>query len=338
MIGAPARGASPTDRAIAGPEAPAARTPTELVSSDPAPYPPVLRKPETALLSQCAPFISENRHRTESSLETDLISLAGAHERRIQQPTVLPLAAAVSGGGVTTLLAGLGRALSILGERVLLVDANAPSPLDYFYRRYGQESGFMLSTPVASTFEGQVHLLRTDVDAPCAAQSWSTRVHRALAELRGRFDRILVAGRDALTSALSEQARANGLFLVVLTPELRSLLAVPSILKRFSEHSAGANTSMKPAFLLNRFDENNPAHSEIRKLLAVELGSQLLPFHIPESRTVAEALADRVTPLDLAPQSAFTESCFTLAEWYRAQLDDLQSLSSRPEENQLVSD
>ena len=292
-----------------------------------------VRKPESGF--QAAAFAIEVTRRTTTSIES--VALASAHDPSTDQPTVLPIAAAVAGAGVTTVLACLGRALSIIGDRVMLVDASAPSPIDYFFKRHGQESGLLLSTQTLSRFEGQVHLLRTDTDAPGAAQSWSIRVHRALAELRGRFNRILVAGRDGYTPALSEQAASAGICLVVLTPDLRSILAVPSILKMLSQRGAAENDRIRPAFLLNRFDEGNPSHLDCRNVLAAELGQRLLPFIIPESSTVAEALASRVTPLDLVPQSAFTEACFTLAEWYRSQLDEITFSTSQPKETQLVS-
>lgn len=325
------------ERAIAGPENGAGTVPATKPAAEPHQDSPAIPSDASRAITKL-PLNAPQRYPGESGLEYDLAALACVHESRLHSPTVLPLASAVAGGGVTTLLAVLGRALSIMGDRVLLVDANAPSALDYFYRGHTQESGFLLSTLTSNSFEGQLHLLRTDTNAPSSPQGWSTRVHRALAELRGNCDRILVAGRYAFTPALTQQARANGVCLLVLTPELRSLLALPSILRMFDEGSEGAAINLKPFFVLNRFNECNPAHAEIRERFAEELGARLLPVCIPESPVVAQALANGVTPLDLAPQSPFTEACFGLAEWYRAQFNDMKALSSQPEENQLVSD
>ena len=296
---------------------------------------PAIRKPEPPSDSHAAAFVNDVARRSAGPVESDLVALASAHDVSTDQPTVLPIAAAVAAAGVTTVLACLGRALSIMGDRVVLIDGSAPSAIDYFFKRHGHQSGLLLSTQTLSRFEGQVHVLRTDTDAPAAAQSLSIRVHRGLAELRGRFNRILVAGRDGYTPALSAQAAST--CLVVLTPDLRATLALPAILKMLSQRAIAENDRFRPVFLLNRFDESNTSHRECRNSLAAELGSRLLPFSIPESTTVAEALAAGVTPLDLAPQSAFTEACFSLAEWYRSQLDEITFSTSQPKETCLVS-
>ena len=335
ILESPARNAPTTLRAIAASATQATQTSGPDHGFSVPQTAAVIRKPEPASDSQAAAFVNDVARRSAAPIESDLVALASAHQLSMEQPTVLPLAAAVAGAGVTTVLACLGRALSIIGDRVVLIDASAPSPVDYFFKRHGQQRGLLLSTQTLSTFEGQVHVLRTDTDAPAAAQSLSIRVHRALAEIRGRFNRILVAGRDGYTPALSAQAAST--CLVVLTPDLRATLAVPSILKMLSQCAIAEKNRFRPVFLLNRFDESNTSHRECRNSLAAELGSRLLPFSIPESTTVAEALAAGVTPLDLAPQSAFTEACFSLAEWYRLQLDEITVSASQPKETCLVS-
>ncbi|HYO82463.1 MAG TPA: cellulose synthase operon protein YhjQ/BcsQ [Bryobacteraceae bacterium] len=284
-----------------------------------------------------ASFI-EDRRPAVSSLDRDLSALATIHAPRFQQPTVLPIASAVGSAGVTTLMAGLGRALSITGEQVLLVDASTPSTLDYFYTTHADESPLLLSTAAMSPFEGQVHVLRTDREAAGVSQSWSTKVHRAVAELRGRCDHVLVAGREALTTSITQRAAAAGTCLIVLNPDLRSVLAVADILRAFTERTQHSGQQVRPAFIINRFDESNPAHCENRNLLAAELGSTLLPFCIPDSPVVAQSLSRRVNPIDAAPQSAFADGCFNLAEWYRGTVTTAPLTSSHFEENQLVSE
>jgi cellulose biosynthesis protein BcsQ len=270
-----------------------------------------------------------------NTIHADLTALARLNERRLHQPGVLLVSAAAGGCGVTTVLAGLGRALSILGERVLLSDSGTPSTLDYFYGGQAEESRLLLSADRATPFEGEVHVLRTGTDPAGDLQKRSTRVHRAIAQLHGRCDRILVSGRDTLTAPVLQQVKASGLCLVILTPELRSALALPGILRAFASEGAG---SVTPWFVLNRFNESSEEHLEFRAAFADELGSQLLPFCIPESSTVSRSLAHRVNPLDLAPQSEFADACFNLADWYRSRAGKIESGIIQPEENQLVSD
>ena len=270
-------------------------------------------------------------------LANNLSALAAVHTRSTDPP-LLPLVSGVGGCGATTLLAGLGRALSILGERVLLVDARGPSTLDCFYNSGSQKTSLLLSTDPLSQFEGGVHVLRTHADAPCGSQSYSTRFCRATAGLRGHVDRILVAGTEWFAPAVEKRTWNGGVCLMILTPELRSVVAVPSILQAIEERSRRAGLKIEPWFILNRFSEASPTHVAMRNRLAAQLGPRLLPFHIPESELVEQALLQETNVLDLAPQSAFADACFDLAEWYRTTSEKIAGLPARAEETQLVSE
>jgi cellulose biosynthesis protein BcsQ len=294
-------------------------------------------RPALLLASSYPAVPGESSSETPGSIHKDLAALANLSTRKYNQPAVLSVRAAAGGCGVTTVVAGLGRALSILGEHVLLADSGLSSTLDYFYGGMADESPLLLSTKRLTPFEGEVHVLRTETEAPGDVQRRSTGIHRAVAQLRGKCDRIIVAGRDAMTTSVLQQVKASGLCLVILTPEHRSRLTLPSILRAFAQFEPGG-PFVRPWFLLNRFDETSAEHLEFRRLFADELGSQLLPFCMPDSPTVSRSLAHRVNPLDLSPQSEFAEACFSLAEWYRSQSQYTQSGITQPEENQLVSD
>jgi cellulose biosynthesis protein BcsQ len=281
---------------------------------------------------------SDTSGETPGSINKNLAALANLNRRTFHQPAVLSVRAAAGGCGVTTVVAGLGRALSILGEHVLLVDSGISSTLDYFYGGQADESRFLLSTQALTPFEGEVHVVRTETETSGDLQRPSTGVHRAVAQLRGKCDRIIVAGKEGMTTSVMHQLKASGLCLVVLTPELRSRRALPSIMRAFTQFASGIGVSVRPWFLLNRFDQSCAEHLEFRRAFADELGSQLLPFCIPDSPTVSRSLAHRVNPIDLSPQSEFAEACFNLAEWYRSIGQDVESGITQPEENQLVSD
>lgn len=270
-----------------------------------------------------------------SFLGNNLSALAAVHERE-SQPALLPMVSGVGGCGTTTILAALGRALSIIGERVLLVDARGPSTLDCFYESKSEKSSLLLSTDPLSQLEGRVHVVRTQVQTTGAPQSYPTKFHRAAAGLRGHIDRILVASAEWLPPSLGRTTWAGGICLVILTPEMRSLLKVPSMLQAVNEHSRQANVEIEPWFLLNRFDESSSAHIAVRSQLSAQLGSRLLPFSIPETHLVEQALSLGISVLDLAPQSDFADACFDLAEWYRTTPKKLAGLASLAQETQLV--
>jgi cellulose biosynthesis protein BcsQ len=273
----------------------------------------------------------------QNSLESNISALAAVHERENQQPAILPMVSGVGGCGATTILAALGRALSVIGERVLLVDARGPSTLDCFYESKGEKSNLLLSINPPSQLEGQVHVVRTHMQAPGAAQSYSTKLCRAASGLRGNLDRILVASAEWLPPSLGRSTWSGGICLVILTPELRSVLKVPSMLQAITDHSKQANVEIEPWFLLNRFDESSTAHFAMRNQLNAQLGSRLLPFVIPETDLVERALSLGISVLDLAPQSAFADACFDLAEWYRTTPRKRARSSGQAEETHLVS-
>ena len=263
----------------------------------------------------------------------DLCVLAALHARGVREPSIVTVLSAVGGCGSTTILANLARALSIIGDRVLVTDANGPTTLDYCYQKRGEATGLLLSTQALSPFEGQVHVLRSDANAPGASQSVVIRFHRAVAELQGRIDRILVGTRDVGLPAIGG---GTSPCLIVLTPDLRSLLAVPAIQSAFAPLRSDSETAIAPTFLLNRFDANNPLHVDIRYQLAAQLGSQLLPFAMPETDLVGKALAQGLNVLDCAPQSSYAEACFSLVEWCRGVSGKFDSIASQFEETQLV--
>jgi cellulose biosynthesis protein BcsQ len=265
-----------------------------------------------------------------SQLQRQLVALANVHDRTAVEPSILPLISAVGGCGVTTILATLGRALSVLGERVLLVDSEGPSTLPSFHNAQSQGTGLLLSTNPVSRFEGQVHVVRAPTDLRTVGQAGSTRFHRAMAELTGRLDHVIVAGGEWLAPALHNRERAaKNVYLVVVTPELRSTLVVPGILKAFGG-------DVEAWFLLNRFDAEDARDVQFRLQLKQSLGERLLPFCIPESPLVEDALLQGVCVVDLAPQSAIADAFFELAEWYRGKCG-VESLSFRAsEETQLA--
>lgn len=322
--------------------------PTEVVNKQPfAPEPAVTNEITDALVEQepvpFRPTFLQFREKfaetiTKESTGTNLSALAAVHHRAMDRPDLLPVVPGVGGCGATTVLAGLGRALSILGERVLVVDSPGPSTLDFFYQSNTVKTNLLLSTDPLSQFEGAVHVLRTHVDTPSGGQSYSTKFCRATAGLSGHVDRILVAGAEWFAPALQKRTWSGGVCLFVLTPDMRSVMAVPSILQAVAERSRKTGCNVEPWFLLNRFNESSPVHANIRSRLSAQLGSRLLPFHIPESELIEQALMHGTNVLDLAPESSFSDACFNLAEWYRTTSERTARLSSPAEENQLVSE
>jgi cellulose biosynthesis protein BcsQ len=106
--------------------------------------------------------------------------------------------------------------------------------------------------------------------------------------------------------------------LVPLVPDLNSVVSVSSI-DAFFDHNGGA--SGKPAlphYVLNQFDPSLPLHLDVREVLRERLGDRLLPFALRRSPAVSEALAEGMTIMDYAPNSAVAEDFASLAGWVKS--------------------
>ncbi len=218
--------------------------------------------------------------------------------------TVWPVLCSVGGCGTTTVLATLGRALSILGESVLLVDAGGSPTLPLYFGGQTGEHGLLCFRSQGNRFEGAVHILQSygEEDAP---------VSRAMAQLADDTHHVLLAPTTAMSVRMVDRLWIDGACLIVITPELRSLLAIEQILKRLP-------SPVRAHFLLNRVDVSNPLHAITRERLAAQLGDRLLPFVVPEASEISDALASGFTVIDTHPRSVAADSYFQLAEWLRA--------------------
>jgi hypothetical protein len=142
--------------AVAQPATPQLTTPNRMTTRSQA-------TPETTLQTTGVPHVAAPIDLTQphhSPIQRQLASLAKVHTGRAAGAPILQLLAAIGGCGITTILATLGRALSILGERVLLVDPQGPPTLQSLYNMQRQGPGLLGSTHPRSRFEGQVHVLR----------------------------------------------------------------------------------------------------------------------------------------------------------------------------------
>ena len=267
----------------------------------------------TPVIETASATTSERKEPVQrSQMHRQLVALADVHRMAAGDVSVLQIVPAVGGCGVTTVVATLGRALSILGDRVLLVDARSSSTLASFYNAQAQGSSLFCSTVPSSRFEGTVHVLRSGSSAQPMGHSADTRFHRAVAELGGCLDRVLVGSNDLSTpSAEAHREATKAKTLIIITPELRSALAAPSILE-------STKNDADVFFLLNRFDGENSRHNQFRLQLQHSLGARLLPFCIPDSSYVEDAILRGVTVLDQSPESDIADAFFDLAEWYRS--------------------
>jgi len=97
-----------------------------------------------------------------------------------------------------------------------------------------------------------------------------------------------------------------------------SVVSVGSIDAFFESHGNGGVKPSLPYYLLNQFDASLPLHLDVREVLRERLGDRLLPFTVRRASAVSEALAEGMTVMDYAPNSAVTEDFASLAEWVKS--------------------
>jgi cellulose synthase operon protein YhjQ len=127
----------------------------------------------------------------------------------------------------------------------------------------------------------------------------------------GRWaNRILV---DAATVSHQVTSRLQRLKPTVLVPVLPDMSSVASLGLLQALPGSG-----ETRYLLNQFDAESALHLDVRAILQQQLGDRLLPFMVRRSYAVSEALADGMTVIDYAPDSAVAQDYRVLAHWLRS--------------------
>jgi cellulose synthase operon protein YhjQ len=240
----------------------------------------------------------------------------------VPRPPVMAVFSLVGGVGKTSLVATLGRALSALGEQVFLVDTTSGGLLPFYFGSRECKPG-MVRTFAPPTFP------------PSAAGRGENQVPVQLLNLEAeRFPRY-EGGQDLLLGKLLQDGRAASRILVdvatggrevnerllalqptVLVPVLPDMNSVASLHSLESLLGALANAAdSKVFYLLNQFDSSSTLHCDMRAILQQRLGDRLLPFVVRSSPAFNEALAEGMTVMDYAPESAVADDYRNIAAW-----------------------
>jgi cellulose synthase operon protein YhjQ len=232
-------------------------------------------------------------------------------------PPAIALHSVAGGGGVTTILATLSRALSLREESVLVADASEYSTLALYFG--GRRLSAGLNTVV---LPGAAPIyLRTsgslDSDAPgleprLVNDQW---LCDAVDPLRGSIERILFECSGTMDPRSDESLWRSAISLVVLVPDMRSAVGIRRVIRQFHEREQRLGFAIPKYFLLNKFDDASSLNVDMRDWFSQELGDSLLPFVIRRDEHVAEALAEGLTILDYAPDSAAAQDFLKLISW-----------------------
>lgn len=235
------------------------------------------------------------------------------------RPPVMAVFSLAGGVGKTSLVATLGRALSARGERVLLVDTAAYGLLPFFFGAGDQRPGVLrtFGPPVASG-DAPIQMITLDPEAfgPEGAPQEALVVEISK-HARG-VGRVIVDLATASGATTRRIMRMAPQILVPLIPDMNSVVSVGSIDAFFDRNGNSTANPSLPNYVLNQFDASLPLHLDVREVLREQLGDRLLPFAVRRTPAVSEALAEGMTIIDYAPNSAVAEDFASLAGWVKS--------------------
>jgi cellulose synthase operon protein YhjQ len=240
-----------------------------------------------------------------------------------QQPPMLAVFSLAGGVGKTCLVATLGRALSALGEQVLLADTAVCGLLPFYFGSREFKLGVVrtFSSPASPgrgvENDAAISVLSLEAEHyPDDGGQHDALLDKLLRDGRG-VSRIMVDIATASRDVTSRLLRLGPTVLVPILPDMSSLAGLGS-LEAFLAAAAGRDGGAGAMlYLLNEFDASLPLHLDVRETLQHQLGDRLLPFVLRRSPAVSEALAEGMTVIDYAPSSAAAEDYWQLAGWLR---------------------
>ena len=239
-----------------------------------------------------------------------------AHAREVSSP-VLAVISLAGGVGKTSLTAAVGRALSALGERVLLADITAQGLLPFYFGSKQLRPGIVRKfLPPPGSSEVPICVVSYEV-----ARQQDISEHSVPAELvenEEEFDRIVVDLSPVAGAVAKALLHRRATMLVPVTPDMNSVIGLGAMERFFAKLGEDAGTTVLARYLLTQFDPALPLHLDVREVIRRQLGDRLLPFVIRRSPAVAEALAEGMTVIDYAPESGVADDYRELAKWVRS--------------------
>lgn len=237
-----------------------------------------------------------------------------------QKETRTPVLAVFSlagGVGKTSLVATLGRALSSLGEKVLLTDTTSHGLLPFYFGASELRQGVVRTfSPPSGSTDAPIYLVSYDVDPGSVEAAQQQLVEEIAGNSKGTH-RILLDLTPTSGWVAQRMAPMNPTVLVPLAPDMNSVISLQAVEKYFQRTVDADGRPLQPFFLINQFDASLPLHLDVREVLRRQLGERLLPFVIRRAPAVSEALAEGMTVIDYAPETPIAEDYQNVAAWLR---------------------
>lgn len=242
---------------------------------------------------------------------------ASAPQQQVQTP-VLAVFSLAGGVGKTSLVATLGRALSSLGEKVLLADTTSHGLLPFYFGASELRPGVVRTfSPPSGSTDAPIHLVSYDVDRSSGDESRQESLVAEMAFSASGAQRILLDLNSGSGWMIRRLSRMNPTVLVPVSPDMNSVISLQSVERYFQGIVDQDGRAILPHYVLNQFDASLPLHLDVREVLRRQLGDRLLPFVVRRAPAVSEALAEGMTVVDYAPDAAIAEDYMNIAGWLR---------------------
>ena len=223
------------------------------------------------------------------------------------------------GVGKTSMVATLGRALSLKGEKVLLADTTSDGLLPYYFGTQELPPGVVRAFAPPPQKSGESISL---VSYDAAARGGDERQQGMMAEEILRYaaghDRMLLDLAPGSSWLVQQMANLHPIVLVPITPDMNSVISVQAVERIFRSITDSEGRSVLPFYVLNRFVAALPLHLDVREVFRRQLGERLLRAAIRDSPAVSEALAEGMTAVDYVPNSPVSLDLVEVAAWIRS--------------------
>jgi cellulose synthase operon protein YhjQ len=296
------------------------------------PAPPMVPKP---LVSQPSPIqssVADTLQHSRERVAARWFALKGVFEQPGQdQPEAAPvrqketrtpvLAVFSLAGGVgkTSLVATVGRALSSMGEKVLLTDTTSHGLLPFYFGASELRQGTVRTfSPPSGSTDAPIYLVSYDIDQKGSDEAAQDKLAEEIINNSRGTHRILLDLTVTSSWIVRRLSRMNPTILVPVAPDMNSVISLQTVEKFFAGVNDGDGRLLQPYYVLNQFDTSLPLHLDVREVMRRQLGDRLLPFVIRRAPAVSEALAEGMTVVDYAPDAPVAEDYLNLATWLRA--------------------
>lgn len=241
--------------------------------------------------------------------------------RKHDRDGVAPIVAvfSLSGGvGKTSLLAALGREFSAAGEKVLLIDTAPYGLLPFYFGARDQRPGIVRTfAPAESRDDAAVRVISLGTEELSPSDVSGKEIAQKLKGYATDATRILIDLATASKSVTNNVLKLSPIVIIPVVPDMSSVMTLGAIEFFFRRYQTVNGEQVKRYYLLNQYDESLQLHVDIRNTLYQQLGDRLLPLPFRHDEAVSEALAEGITVVDYAPDSAAALDVKSLSNWLR---------------------